>query len=538
MFRSAALLRLNPVLSSVPQPACGSLPSPPRNRRPTSGLIIARGTAQLPIMFTAEDPSRPWGGISLYDFAPSPSHFVHVLIEHAGSGVSAGNVWIDSSRVRQIRGSAVNFNRFAANSRLVHTVIDTAAIDGGSAVFLDRGRFEESTIRGSGGIGLEVYRVGPVDLLGGRIEGSAGYGLRGQPTHQIAIGEARPIRITGGRAGAVAAHLNLIAAVWPTPADQDSLLGNASDHVEAWHSLDQGELTLSPKLRWRLFNHNSATGEAVIGPSATLRIERGTDLSGSGIDVAGRLIAEGTATAPITLTRLLLTGARRDTTRLTHLRIVRSDELAGLPQIAVEPARTVFIDSLHAGDSTSVTIRSSGSRLANSMFQRALSIHGADPRVAALTLGAPGIIVENTAFRDTRGVAVRMEGGPIILRNCEISGSSSDGVQVSTHAVGVKITNCNIEQNAGAGVSSTSQSPVDAMQNWWGDPAGPLGPAGDGIAGNVEYSGHLPARIAHGWRMTGFRTQRSEAAGLHGRIYSRESPTPPLLQTAQRIDRT
>jgi hypothetical protein len=28
---------------------------------------------------------------------------------------------------------------------------------------------------------------------------------------------------------------------------------------------------------------------------------------------------------------------------------------------------------------------------------------------------------------------------------------------------------------------------VDARDNWWGDPAGPLGPGGDGVAGNVVY---------------------------------------------------
>jgi hypothetical protein len=71
------------------------------------------------------------------------------------------------------------------------------------------------------------------------------------------------------------------------------------------------------------------------------------------------------------------------------------------------------------------------------------------------------------------------------VSNCEVVESGGDGVQV--RSAGVRITNCNIVGNAGVGVHNFHAEPVDARGNWWGDPAGPFGPNGTGVSGNVLY---------------------------------------------------
>ncbi|MBI4337680.1 MAG: right-handed parallel beta-helix repeat-containing protein [Chloroflexi bacterium] len=91
--------------------------------------------------------------------------------------------------------------------------------------------------------------------------------------------------------------------------------------------------------------------------------------------------------------------------------------------------------------------------------------------------------------------------GPATARNMLIEGNvladgAGDGVRVvSNTADGVQdlhINYNNILNHAGVGVrnemAGNPQPPVDAHWNWWGDPTGPLGPTGDGIAGNVQWS--------------------------------------------------
>jgi hypothetical protein len=66
----------------------------------------------------------------------------------------------------------------------------------------------------------------------------------------------------------------------------------------------------------------------------------------------------------------------------------------------------------------------------------------------------------------------------------------SDGIRV-TGSASPRITSCSLVANGGAGVNNAGTGRVDGRGNWWGDPAGPLGPAGDDVAGAVDFEPFL-----------------------------------------------
>lgn len=84
-------------------------------------------------------------------------------------------------------------------------------------------------------------------------------------------------------------------------------------------------------------------------------------------------------------------------------------------------------------------------------------------------------------------------GTGTIVERCAIHDNERHGVSVGVGG-DVTIRNCAFENNGGAGVASVSDTTVDARFNWWGDPMGPFGPAGDGVLGSVDYSEHLESR--------------------------------------------
>lgn len=52
-------------------------------------------------------------------------------------------------------------------------------------------------------------------------------------------------------------------------------------------------------------------------------------------------------------------------------------------------------------------------------------------------------------------------------------------------------------ETAGIEVNNLSSFTVDAAGNWWGDPAGPGGPAGDDVAGPVVVDPVLTEPVQH-----------------------------------------
>lgn len=112
---------------------------------------------------------------------------------------------------------------------------------------------------------------------------------------------------------------------------------------------------------------------------------------------------------------------------------------------------------------------------------------------------ADDVTMHRVRIEGSAGVGVLVEWFPasstpkLTASECDVSDGHEDGFLVR-YSGDVTISQCNIRDNVGTGVRndppdawSTPIPPVEAQDNWWGDPAGPHGPAGDGVDGEVLF---------------------------------------------------
>ena len=80
-----------------------------------------------------------------------------------------------------------------------------------------------------------------------------------------------------------------------------------------------------------------------------------------------------------------------------------------------------------------------------------------------------------------------------------IGGNGGDGVRIASDFA-ITLNRNNLVDNAGFGINNLAPTAaLDATGNWWGDPDGPGGQgpgAGDGVNGNVDFTGWTPKIIA------------------------------------------
>lgn len=139
-----------------------------------------------------------------------------------------------------------------------------------------------------------------------------------------------------------------------------------------------------------------------------------------------------------------------------------------------------------------VRLASAGSSIRDSESKDFSAVRNVSPDSGAIFLEAAGIVAERLRVFNSAHVGIRILGNNVVLRECEVAGSRSDAVVVGDRS-GVRMNDCNLHNNVGLGVRTTGTSTVDATNNWWGDPAGPLGPEGDGVG---TYVGYIPFRTA------------------------------------------
>jgi hypothetical protein len=462
--------------------------------------LEAIGTADQPIVFTAEDPSRPWGSIVINSSGTGPggsARITHALIEHATRGVDAmGPAYVDRTHFRQIQTQAVIFS--SNGGLLTRSVVDTAAIRGGPAVQLNGGTFEETVIRGSGGHGLVIgvgrsITTGDVKLLGGRIEGSAGDGLQqeGFRGDHVRISEARAMRVVGNKGYPAQITPALIRLMYPTVASQDSLLGNALDTLQVRDGFGTGEHIIGPRLPWAVSSTSVSYKVAAFENGSVLRMEPGASLTMAVVALfrGGRLVARGTAQAPVTIRGgpFLLSGTPDDTSYIANARLIGT-------HFVVSDAHSLVIDSMAAIDGASFELRSRGSRFTRSTIDRGGSTEdsrgGIAPFVprppAALVLGATGVRFEQSSVRASVIDGVLIDAINVVATQCRVSDNAGDGIR-AIMAAGVQVRECNLERNGKAGVNNESTFTLSATSNWWGSAAGPTSPGGDGVSGNVQY---------------------------------------------------
>ena len=445
-----------------------------------TAAISARGTPADSIVLTAGDPARPWGGVRPRGecFFPSLSGrsctapfsiFEYVRLEHATEGISLGtSVRIAHSHFRQIRCGAV------AASHLAFSRVDSAGRDGCASVVMGYGsdHFEENVIVGSGGGGLSFGGVGTssssvvtgsVAILGGRIEGSRDVGLSFSSWWSSATVSAPvPLRITGGSTMPVHAPMDVVFKLWPTAAAQDSIRGNASDTLRVWGAAQRVEVAPGLVLVVERRANPAAApwseigaGGLVLHPGAGLVLEHM-------LRVHGPLHAEGSPAAPIRISGDDVLELRCTVGMSPPCDYESRIEHVELHRVSLYSEQTVTLANVVARETGGLGV-SASSRVLDTLIE--------DARSDGLSLGA--------------GASAS---------NCVVRRSAGSGIVVSSPSTNVSIHQCQLEENAGPGVQNFGSDVVDARFNWWGDPAGPLGPAGDGAEGNVDYSSHLASR--------------------------------------------
>jgi hypothetical protein len=438
-------------------------------RPESAGTVVAVGTAEAPVVFTADRPGGRWGGFvfrSNLATGTAAVDLTHVVIENATTGIDLGygqSVRVSDGLIRRITGPGVH----AGGIRLRNVVVDSVCQRGGgcpavSALNYANVVLEDVWIRDSGGGGVQMGDRGTLTLANVRITGSAGTGLAlyWPPGRSGAIGEVtHPIHITGGRGQPAFLPASVVPHLLPSMEAQERWTGNAEDVIRVYHTGSLGDLVVGPRLAWAL------SSDDMFGPTVThLTMLPGARFSGGRV---GRFTAEGTPEHPIAIYGTVLYGSDAGPSRIVHGRlrnvIIRSGETHALEMSDV------------LAESGYVSLDAPGSRLERVFVRGVLDPwpDTFDP-VPPFPRGA------------TPTEALRIGAADVLVSGSEISHSTSDGVRVDV-AAGVRVRDSNVRFNGGVGLRNVAAEVVDARDNWWGDPAGPEGPQGNGVSGAVEY---------------------------------------------------
>jgi hypothetical protein len=104
----------------------------------------------------------------------------------------------------------------------------------------------------------------------------------------------------------------------------------------------------------------------------------------------------------------------------------------------------------------------------------------------------PGIIGANplnfvdVEIINTRGFGIA-SSSLVNLNGVTITGSANHGIHVTLNPQQLTLSRVNLVGNAGFGINNVTAATVNAPGLWWGDPAGPNGPNGDGVSGPVTW---------------------------------------------------
>ena len=442
--------------------------------------LTAIGTADAPIVFTAADPVAPWGGMRLLNqphfSEEEASEFRHAVIRDLAEGIDASDLIMRNSRVVEACQDG-----------------DCVAIRG---IGYSGIRLEDVVIDSSGGDGVgSGWRAG-ISLTRVRILNSAGIGLISSAS-DVHL-EAEGLRIVGG--GSYPARIGAwqLQHLAGTREGADSLLGNASDTllISGGGETTEAPMRVYRQLPWRL-TRSFLDGSPSILAVPDLTIEAGASISFAEPHVVllvRKLSAIGTAEEPVVLEGgAVAWGHLGDadenasggadpapaTIRLAHLFL--KDMVLG-QRLRWPPASvTLEMDSIAANASFLDLGRGTSLIRTAALTNSRIRVRQSGAVLEDVTMAFPGDDLASSGAS-----ALHIDSGSVSLTGCDIRDAPFDAILVSESvAEGTFITGCNLVNNAGFGVNNLSAFTVDAAGNWWGDPAGPDGPDGDGVSGDV-----------------------------------------------------
>ena len=447
------------------------------------GRLVVDGLDTARIVLTATDPANGWDGVHLRGTPASASSLKNAVIEHTRGDYALSThdyhaAYMDSATVRQNERGVYLWGRGTSLSR---SRVDTVTASAYPAVTLGNViTFEQNVIRGAAGVGLAVLGTNNISLLGGRIEGSGGVGMKVTTTGAGFVA-TQPVRVTGGASYPAELVVSAFPRIYASVAQQDSLLGNARDTLVVTGGILQQWAYPAPALPWHV------TGNIVVQywgilipmPGAVLAFDSTAEISA---DLGGRIIARGSAAAPIRFTAsnpaegwhgMQLNGDPTASSYFTNVRI----EYARYHGAWVNLFHTVIVDSTVISHTAGLWLNGENSRLSRSRVDSAIY------SPAVYMAGYNGT-VESTLIRASL-ITGLMVGYNVQVLSCEVRDSGGDGIVVIS---GNEVHNCNLVNNGGLGISTVFGDSIDVEDNWWGDAAGPNGPNGDGVEATLDYT--------------------------------------------------
>ena len=251
----------------------------------------------------------------------------------------------------------------------------------------------------------------------------------------------------------------------------------------------------------------------VRGAGQILTIEAGvvvcfSTLGNLTFDAGARLVARGTAQQPILFIAadtlgastawgvMAFRGTPGDTSWLVNTRIAFGGAGGAQTMILQDfNDHPVVIDSSVARKSlyTAITLRGTGGRLSRTRVDSMRATASAHPMVSVA--GSPTI--EATLVRGGSGGGIAVTSGTPQITGCLVTGSAGPGLDLYSQ---IAVTGNDFVGNAGPGILYRNVGVMNAAGNWWGDPAGPAGPNGDGIVatggGSITVA---PVRTTPAW---------------------------------------